>query len=168
VPVEGREGKSARRLDRPMRTMTTRNETALVAPSNADAFVAELRGGGSTARSVNDPLATVTASGNHHMLVRNNSTIPGSDPGYLCTKASEPLRALVAITNQSLVSIEQEIDDATFRMLEPHEIQSAMAFYTDYRVTGNRREKVRQLGNGVTPPAAEFLLSAVRDSLEAA
>lgn len=32
-------------------------------------FIAELRGGGSTARPTADPLATVTASGNHHGLV---------------------------------------------------------------------------------------------------
>lgn len=35
----------------------------------------------------------------------------------------------------------------------------------DYTVLGNRREKVRQLGNGVTPPAAEWLIRAVLDSL---
>lgn len=33
------------------------------------AFIAELRGGGSTARPVADPMSTVTASGNHHGLV---------------------------------------------------------------------------------------------------
>lgn len=32
-------------------------------------FIAELRGGGSTARPVENPLATVTASGFHHGLV---------------------------------------------------------------------------------------------------
>lgn len=32
-------------------------------------FVAELRGGGSTVRSMGDPLSTVTASGTHHLLV---------------------------------------------------------------------------------------------------
>ena len=65
VPVEGRDGTQTRPLDRALRTMTTRNETALaVAP-----FIAELRGGGSTARSVTDPAATFTASGNHHGLV---------------------------------------------------------------------------------------------------
>jgi DNA (cytosine-5)-methyltransferase 1 len=53
-------------------------------------------------------------------------------------------------------------------MLEPHEIQRAMAFTGTYRVLGNRREKVRQLGNGVTPPAAEFLLRAVAASLDEA
>ena len=47
---------------------------------------------------------------------------------------------------------------STFRMLEPHEIQKAMAFGDTYRV----------LGNAVTPPAAEFLLGAVVDALDGA
>jgi len=38
------------------------------------AFIAELRGGHSDHRPISDPLATVTASGNHHMLVRHNSS----------------------------------------------------------------------------------------------
>ena len=196
IPVEGRDGKNAQSTTTPIRTMTTRAETALVVPlrthgvastsedpiktivagnvghalvepRDPDAFIAELRGGGSSARSADDPLATVTASGNHHMLVRHNGDGSGA-PGWQCTPASEPMRTLVAITNQSLVSIEEEVDDATFRMLEPHEIQSAMAFHDRYRVLGNRREKVRQLGNGVTPPAAEFLLRAVTASLDGA
>ncbi len=195
VPVEGRDGKTAQSTKEPLRTMTTRAETALVVPlrthgvassaesapiktivagnvghalvepSNPDAFIAELRGGGSTARSVEDPLATVTASGNHHMLVRHNGD-GGAQPGWQCTLTSEPARTLTTAGHQSLVSIEEEVDDATFRMLEPHEIQAAMAFGADYIVLGNRREKVRQLGNGVTPPAAEFLLRAIADSLD--
>lgn len=65
VPVEGREGKEARTTGLPLRTQTTRHENAIAMPP----FIAELRGGGSTARPVADPLATVTASGNHHGLV---------------------------------------------------------------------------------------------------
>jgi DNA (cytosine-5)-methyltransferase 1 len=65
VPVEGRDGKVAQPLDKALRTQTTRLETGLATPP----FIAELRGGGSTARPVADPLATVTASGNHHGLV---------------------------------------------------------------------------------------------------
>ncbi|MFC7622456.1 DNA cytosine methyltransferase [Microlunatus sp. GCM10028923] len=64
VPVEGRDGKEARSADAAMRTMTTRNETGVLMP-----FIAELRGGGSDARPAAEPLATVTASGNHHGLV---------------------------------------------------------------------------------------------------
>ena len=32
------------------------------------------------------------------------------------------------------------------------------------QVKGNKREQVRQLGNAVTPPAAEWLIRAVVDS----
>jgi len=33
-----------------------------------------------------------------------------------------------------------------------------MAFNKDYIVCGNSRDKVKQLGNAVTPPAMEWLL----------
>jgi hypothetical protein len=39
-----------------------------------------------------------------------------------------------------------------FRMLEPREIAAGMAFTSGYVVLGNKREKVRQLGNAVTRP----------------
>ncbi|HEY1324281.1 MAG TPA: DNA cytosine methyltransferase, partial [Streptosporangiaceae bacterium] len=113
---------------------------------------------------VDEPLSTVTASGNHHMLVRHNTA--RGNPAQMCTPASEPARTITTTGHQSLVSIQAQVEDATFRMLEPHEIQAAMAFTADYTVTGTRRERVRQLGNGVTPPAAEFLLRAIAASLD--
>ncbi len=64
VPVEGRDGKVASTLGAPLRTQTTRLETGLAIP-----FVAELRGGGSTAHTVEETLATITAGGQHHGLV---------------------------------------------------------------------------------------------------
>ncbi|WP_190824742.1 DNA cytosine methyltransferase [Saccharopolyspora pogona] len=145
VPVEGRDGKSAAPSWMPLRTQTTRNETALVIPDylrHGVAFVAELRGGGSNARNVSEPLATVTASGNHHMLVRE--VIPPQP---------EPAPKIPAI------------EDCTFRMLTPDEIKRAMAFGGDYALLGTKRERVKLLGNAVTPPAAEWLVRAVRDSL---
>jgi DNA (cytosine-5)-methyltransferase 1 len=166
VPVEGRDGKQAQHTGEPMRTMTTRAETALVVPSEELAFIAELRGGGSHARHVDEPLATVTAAGNHHMLVRHNSS--RGDGGEMCTPATEPGRTITTHGHQSIVGWPGPtpvVEDCTFRMLEPHEIQRAMAFRGDYRVLGNRRERVKQLGNAVTPPAAEFLLGAVVDAL---
>ncbi|MGW4110181.1 DNA cytosine methyltransferase [Actinosynnema sp. NPDC004786] len=188
VPVEGRPGNAAAPVSAPMRTQTTRHESALVVPyySTADiahpadrpigtlttldryglAFIAELRGGGSTARDVREPLATVTANGNHHMLVRHN-TARGHD-AYLSTPVHEPMRTLTTTGHQSLVGwsdMPPRVEDCTFRMLTVPEIQAAMAFTPDYIVTGNKRERVKQLGNGVTPPAAEFLVRAVARSL---
>ena len=43
-------------------------------------------------------------------------------------------------------------------MLFPHEVQAAMAFEPDYIVCGTGKDKVKQLGNAVTPPAMEWLL----------
>lgn len=109
VPVEGRDGKDAATANTPLRTQTARNETGLAWLP----FVAELRGGGSVARSVGDALATVTASGNHHglvmpdtaaMVVRNNSA--RGDSGYLSTPADEPLRTVTTAGHQSLVTWE--------------------------------------------------------------
>jgi DNA (cytosine-5)-methyltransferase 1 len=184
VPVEGRDGKQAQPTTEAMRTMTTRAETALVVPYYGStlcaqpatspfptmgtvdtagvAFIAELYGTATT-RPVDVPLSTVVASGNHHMLVRNNTSKGGG--GEMCTPAAEPARTITTAGHQSLVSITQQVEDATFRMLEPHEIQAAMAFHSAYRVLGNRRERVRQLGNAVTPPAAEFLVGAVAAAL---
>ncbi|MEU2002030.1 DNA cytosine methyltransferase [Rhodococcus sp. NPDC019627] len=157
VPVEGRDGKEAAPADRPLRTQTTRNETGVaIAP-----FIAELRGGGSTARPVSDPLCTVTASGTHHGLV-----VP-----YYGNGTARPMgRELPTVTTVDTHALALQgksvsIDDVTFRMLEPHEIKSAMAFPAEYVIKGNKREQVRMSGNAVTPPAARDLIAAVTRSL---
>lgn len=107
VPVEGRDGKEANSALRPLRAQTTRNETGLAWLP----FIAELRGGGSVARSVSDSLATVTASGNHHGLVtpdvpafimRNNGST--GDGGEHCTPAGEPFRTMTTTGHQSLIT----------------------------------------------------------------
>jgi DNA (cytosine-5)-methyltransferase 1 len=50
------------------------------------------------------------------------------------------------------------VEDCYFRMLQPHEIGRAMAFPTDYTVLGNKRDRVKQFGNAVTPPVMEALI----------
>ena len=94
VPVEGREGKEASLLADALRTLTTRNETALAWP-----FLAELRGGGSDARSIIDAAATVCASGNHHALVA--PYYGASRSGY---PASDPLGTVTTVDRAGLVT----------------------------------------------------------------
>jgi DNA (cytosine-5)-methyltransferase 1 len=57
------------------------------------------------------------------------------------------------------------IDDCGFRMLEPQEIGRAMAFPSDYVVLGNKRERVKQYGNAVTPPVMEMIFKRCVESL---
>ena len=87
VPVEGRDGKQAAPASAPMRTQTCRNETGLLVPYYSASETAKptsnpigtlttvdryalvtLRNHGET-RPVTDPMATVTASGNHHGIL---------------------------------------------------------------------------------------------------
>jgi DNA (cytosine-5)-methyltransferase 1 len=202
IPVEGRDGKEPASANAPLRTQTARNETGLAWLP----FIAELRGGGSVARSAAESLATVTASGNHHGLVtpdlpafvmRNNGS--KSDGREHCTSVEEPLRTLTTMGHQSLVTWESllvpyygngtartvrepvgtlstrdryalvqgevDIDDVRFRMLEPHEIGRAMSFADAYVVLGNKREKVRQYGNAVTPNCAEVIVAALVEAI---
>ena len=123
VPVEGRDGKEARPMGMPMRTQTTRLETALVERP----FIAEMYGT-STARPVTDPAGTFTAGGNHHALVQSyygNTTEarPDTDPlgtlttvdryalihrnntggAEMTTPATEAMRTLTTAGHQSLM-----------------------------------------------------------------
>lgn len=182
VGVEGREGKAPASALAPLRTQTTRHETAVAFPP----FIAELRGGGSTARPASDALATVTASGNHHGLVMpyygNGQVTPDGRPlptvttvdrhallmrnneggAEMTTPIGEPIRTVTTKGHQSLLTGRTvHIDDVRFRMLEPSEIKQAMAFPAEYVMVGNRREQVKLSGNAVTPPAARDLIATV-------
>ena len=87
VPVEGREGKSAFLASSPMRTQSTRNETALVVP---------LRNHGVT-KPAAIPMDTVSAGGNHHALVMTNNH------GNRARPALEPLPTATTATTQALI-----------------------------------------------------------------
>jgi DNA (cytosine-5)-methyltransferase 1 len=167
VPCDGREGKHARTAYEPLVTQTTRAEAGLAWLP----FITEIRGGSSDARSTADPLATVCASGNHHGLV----TPPGQQswdsllvPYYgngAARTVREPVGALTTRDRYALVTNEIRIEDVLFRMLQPSEIQAAMAFAEEYIVLGSKRDQVRQLGNAVTPPAAEILICALAECI---
>jgi len=165
IPVEGRDGKAPQVATLPLRTQTARNETGLAWLP----FVAELRGGGSVARSVTDALATVCASGNHHGLVTpehmsEHLLIPYYGTGT-ARPVTQPVGALTTRDRYAVVHGKPVIEDVLFRMLEPHEIGRAMSFADDYTVLGSKRERVKQYGNAVTPNAAEVLVCALVEAI---
>ncbi|MFD8072181.1 DNA cytosine methyltransferase [Streptomyces sp. NPDC059718] len=156
VPTEGRDGKLAKPLDEPGRTQTTRRESAVLF---TPAFVAELRGGNSKHRPLSDPLATVTAGGFHHALV-----VPYYSSGR-AKPVDVPLGALSTVDRFALVEQQARVEDCTLRMLQVPEIARAMSFDPDHEILGNKREGTRLLGNAVTPPASEILMSAVVEAV---
>lgn len=158
VPVEGREGKTAALAADPMRTQSTRNETALLVPMRNH----------NTTKGVEEPLDTVAAAGNHHALLMRNNTARG-DQAQMSTPVREAMRTVTTAGHQSLLApsapVSLDVDDCEFRMLTPDEIKRGMAFAADYVLLGNKREQVRLAGNAVTPPAARDLIAAVAESL---
>lgn len=188
VPVEGRDGIAARPAAGPLRTQTARLQDAIVVPMRAN-NTAKLAGlapldtvaaagnhhalvmrnntargdGGQMSTPVSEPLRTVTTAG-HQSLIRWDHTTYGYDSGRM-RPVAEPLPTQTAVEGDALIGPAVHVADCTFRMLAPAEIQAAMAFLPGYVVLGNQRERVRQLGNAVTPPAARDLIAAVVEAI---
>jgi DNA (cytosine-5)-methyltransferase 1 len=79
----------------------------------------------------------------------------------------DPVDAITTKDRHALVEPTDDlrVDDCYFRMLQPHEIGAAMAFPDSYVVLGNKRDKVKQYGNAVTPPAMRELIRRCVESL---
>jgi DNA (cytosine-5)-methyltransferase 1 len=116
--------------------------------------------GTGTADAAGDPLSTVVAGGNHHALC----TPPPFLVDYHRTGGphalAEALGTLTTVDRYGLVQPAgpPAVADCGFRILLPHEVGAAMAFPASYQVLGTGRDKVRQYGNAVTPPAMALLL----------
>lgn len=102
VPVEARDGITARPADGPLRTQTGRAQDALVVP---------LRAHGHALPVDTAPLPTFTAAGTHHAVVMRNNTARG-DQGQMCTPVGEPLRTLTTTGHQSLLAWPTNADQA--------------------------------------------------------
>lgn len=149
VPVEGRDGKEAASAYDAMRTQTTRNETALLMPYY----------GSSKPQRVTDPIGTLTTVDRYAMITLRGQNAPKSPRDPMDTFAANG-------QHHAVMSVDvPAVEDCGFRMLEPHEITRGMAFPTDYIMTGNKREQVKQAGNAVTPPAARDLIAVGAESL---
>jgi DNA (cytosine-5)-methyltransferase 1 len=189
VPVEGRDGIAARPADGPHRTQTARLQDALVVPlrgtnaskpaaiepldtvaaaGNHHALVMRNNSskgdGAEMSTPTSEPVRTITTHG-HQSLIRWDHLLVPYDRSSSARGVDEPIATQTTIQGDALVGPQVAVDDCTFRMLEPSEIQAAMAFGVDYIVLGNKRERVRQLGNAVTPPAARDLIAAVVEAI---
>lgn len=146
-------------LTSPLRTQTGRQAMALVVPYYSQGNASE----------VSEPLPTVTTVDRHALVVPpfvlgyytrpsgQQAAVSGVDEP-LPTQSTQPRHYLVQPAEAPAV------EECGFRMLQPHEIQAAMAFPAGYKVLGNKREQVRQLGNAVTPPAMRILMQRVAET----
>ncbi|MDP9403194.1 MAG: DNA cytosine methyltransferase [Actinomycetota bacterium] len=152
-------------IDGPFGAVTAADSQALVtAPS---VYVKGYGDGSdpSMAHDMAEPLGALTAQ-DHHAVVNMPFTVAYYGHGQE-RRADAPIGALTSHDRYGVAQPDDtaRLEDCRFRMLEPHELGRAMAFPDDYKVSGNKRQRVRQYGNAVTPPVTAMLTARVAAAL---
>jgi DNA (cytosine-5)-methyltransferase 1 len=152
--------KRSHSVDAPMPSITTLDGWGLIQP-----FIVAMEHGGHE-RSIDKPLNTITtARGGAHGLVQPYLVKYNGTAGPL--SVDEPLDTVTAKDRFGLVTPElqpgEEIAllDIHFRMLQPHELAAAMGFPRTYVFTGNREQRVKQIGNAVPVSLARALCATI-------
>jgi DNA (cytosine-5)-methyltransferase 1 len=98
-----------------------------------------------------EPIRTLATKGHQSILVPYDRT------GSPVLVDQEPAMTLTTRDRAAVIYTDEDIDACGFRMFALHEIASAMAMSDhphdgEYVVLGNKRERMAQYGNAVTPP----------------
>lgn len=152
-------GASPRSTEEPVPTVATKGAISLVQP-----FIVKLYGT-NTVSDVEKPCPTVTSGGNHLGLAQP-FLIKYYGNEKSASSVEEPLDTVTCKDRFLLVMPDgtRAKLDVRFRMLQPHELSAAMGFPPDYKFTGTREERVKQIGNAVPVHLAEAVASALIDA----
>jgi DNA (cytosine-5)-methyltransferase 1 len=157
--VQVTHGGREKSIDEPLPTVTggQRGDLGLVEP-----FIVQLRGTGAeqvegSARSLDEPLSTVSASCAHHALVEpflssyygHGANVPVSEPVPTIT------------TKDRFALVIPDGMDIRFRMLQPRELAAAMGFPADYVFKGTKTETTQMIGNAWSVRKARALCATI-------
>lgn len=148
-----------RSADKPIRTQTAVRKDYVVRPL--------VLGQQSGAKCIpaDKPAPTIATKGAVRLvepIVVDMSRPSGPDSGHI-NAADEPIRTITTFDNLQgcfLLTEDGRIVDVRMRMLKPSELAAAHSFPKDYRLTGNRTEQVKQIGNSVPVLTAAALCEA--------
>lgn len=155
-------GNAPRSIDKPIRAQTAVRKDYVVRPlvlgqqSGAECIPAD------------KPSPTIATKGAIRLVepfpvaVVDMSRPSGHDSGHI-NSADEPIRTITSFDNLQGVFLMTEagdIIDVRMRMLKPSELAAAHSFPADYKLTGNRSEQVKQIGNSVPVRTAAALCQA--------
>lgn len=116
---------------------------------------------GAVARSVDLPAPTVATDGAIALVVP--FTMPYcSNGGHLARPVTEPLSTIT--TKDRIALVIPRGSDVLYRLLQPHELAAAMSFPRTYAFTGNKGDRVKQIGNAVDVSMARALCGAILDA----
>jgi DNA (cytosine-5)-methyltransferase 1 len=145
---------AARPVSEPVPTLMTRDRLAVAEPF----IVPHRMFDREDVDSVDRPLRTITATNGRLNGVCEPFVVPYYRTG-VPDSVNDPLSTITTRDRLGLVEPDGFKLDILFRMLQPHELAAAMGFPAGYRITGNRAEQVRQIGNAVEVNQARALCS---------
>jgi len=153
--VEFRENADSRALTDPLSTIVaSAKHHGVIIPPFLTSYYSQSQGG----QPLTGPMGTVTSVQRHALIVPPflvNYYTHDTNPSVLEAMPTQTTQTKfgVAVPTDKL-----SVEDCGFRMIQSHEIGSAMAFPGDYTVLGTERERVKQYGNAVTPPVMAELI----------
>lgn len=151
-------------LDRPLTTITTKQEHLLIVPFIQKYFGGYYKGAGS---DLKNPLPTITTVDHNSLVAAFISEYYGCSIG---SDLNKPLHTITSRGKFALIEIhgkKYQIIDIKMRMLQPRELFNAQGFPENYIIDhdyiGNKYPKNQQVarcGNSVSPVLAEALVKA--------
>jgi DNA (cytosine-5)-methyltransferase 1 len=135
-------------------------------------WAAPRRDPGWARRAEDEPFGSVTTRDHHTLVVPYDRTgvarFTEEEPTHTLTQRDR-LALIVPRAEEHVPELplswdDEDIDSCRFRMFALHEIASVMSMRhhingTEYIVLGNKRERMAQYGNAVTPPVPALLVS---------
>ena len=152
-------GAACRPIDEPCPTVATAGSIRMITPLVLG------RDACAQCRPATKPMPTLTCGGAMRVitpLILDMSRPGGADSGHIRT-ADKPIQALTTCDNvQGVFPVLEDgrVIDIRIRMLKPSELAAAHSFPADYKLTGNRGEQVKQIGNSVPVETAAAMCAA--------
>ncbi len=137
---------------KPLKTATARNNTAAAFIVTEQAHNAP--------RSADKPIRTQTAVRKDYVV---RPFVLGQQSGAELQPASRPCPTIAtkgAVRGVYLMTEDGTVIDVRMRMLKPSELAAAHSFPKGYKLTGNRSEQVKQIGNSVPCRTAAAICEA--------
>ena len=169
--VEHLKNGKAKPLDSPIGAQTTKDKFSVCTPLVLG------QQGGAQALPVDKPCPTIATAGAIRLatpIIIDMSRPGGNDSGHILS-ADEPIQTITSCDAMQLATpvVIDGVDmshlprlpdgrllDIRLRMLKPSELAAAHSFPADYRLTGNRTEQVKQIGNSVPCRTAAAICEA--------
>ena len=146
-------------VDSPIGAQTTHDRDSLVTPILMDMSHPGDTNDERRVTSAGEPLKTVTTRNNHAVVTpfvfdnANSGVQIGGGPLNTITTKDNHMVAFPVLEDGRVI-------DIRIRMLKPEELAAAHSFPSDYILTGNRGEQLKQIGNSVPVMTAAAMCEA--------